>query len=282
MIYTLIHTNSENTVDAIFSFDSISSASESWSGTVSKHTVEYGFPISSHINIENPTFDLSLKLSAFSVFRAGSELKWTGSDFKTVGEDDGFAHINAKDTLTRFFKQRYVFTLLVSESNSFDQDINNRLDELKSSYYTEYNNCVMTGLTFDQSNGMSQAFNVSVKLEQLNVAKVVFTQLTNEEKQRRIIPVKPKQASSSVGKATSSKDDEANSGLPEDTAKKASDGVSNKPKEPQWVTDKKANNAADIAKLKSINTAIETTGSRAKWRDNGSGSVYRQDEGWEW
>ena len=57
MIYTLVRRKGED-IDAIISFDSISSFDESWSATVTTQTVEKGFNISDNINIEPPTYDI--------------------------------------------------------------------------------------------------------------------------------------------------------------------------------------------------------------------------------
>ena len=68
MIYTLIKKDSEGNIEKIFSFDSVSAYSETYSGTVSKSPVEFGFDVSDHINVENPVFDLNATLSAYSLF----------------------------------------------------------------------------------------------------------------------------------------------------------------------------------------------------------------------
>ena len=67
MIYTIVVKNDQGKAQSYLTFESVSSYSENWSGTVSKSTVEYGFPIADHINIENPVFNVSGVLSEYSI-----------------------------------------------------------------------------------------------------------------------------------------------------------------------------------------------------------------------
>lgn len=278
MIYTLIHKNADNVVDVICTFDAVLSASESWSGSVSKHTVEAGFPISSHINVENPVFDLSLRLSAYSVFQDGAELVWKDNDFTQSAEVDAYRHINAKDDLTKYFESRYIFTLLISENNTYEsEDVQVIEQDLKSGYFKEHENCVITSLGFDQSNGTSTSFNVTMKLEKLNVAKVVFTQLTEDEKQRRIVPVKQRQATSSAGKASG---EEADLGIPKDTSTKSTDAGSVVKKEPKYITDKKAEQAREIAIHEKAVGGTNTYDRRNQVKVDSNGDIIYQEGRW--
>ena len=96
-IYTIVkYKKDEKTVEAIFSFDTILSAQEDWSATVAKTTVESGFPVSDHINVENPKFSISGRITSYSLYNSGSEIYWDGSDFVTDVENNKFGFINNK------------------------------------------------------------------------------------------------------------------------------------------------------------------------------------------
>ena len=204
MIYTLIKKDSEGNIEKIFSFDSVSAYSETYSGTVSKSPVEFGFDISDHINVENPVFDLNATLSAYSLFNASLEIYWDGDDFVTDNEDGdrSAVHLVAKDNLVQMFLERDTITLLESDTNSFNYDnLNARYEQLTSGFVKQYDNCVITSLGFESNeNVQSSAAFVKIKIEQLNIAYVQTTQLTDQEMQKAIVP-KIAKTSQNVGTA---------------------------------------------------------------------------------
>lgn len=155
------------------SFSSISSFDSSWSATVTTQTVERGFNISDNINIEPETYDIQATLSSYSLFNTNRELVWDNETFKEVGEekaDDG--HINARDKLVTLFTDRSIITIIESSANSNNPDIVQKEQELKSGYFKEIENCVITSLSISYPEKSSEAFQVSLKLQKIYVAQV--------------------------------------------------------------------------------------------------------------
>ena len=215
MIYTLIKKDSEGNIEKIFSFDSVSAYSETYSGTVSKSPVEFGFDVSDHINVENPVFDLNATLSAYSLFNDSLEIYWDGEDFVTDNEDGdrSSVHLVAKDNLVKMFLERDTITLLESDTNSFNYDnLNARYEQLTSGFVKQYDNCVITSLGFESNeNVQSSAAFVKIKIEQLNIAYVQTTQLTDQEMQKAIVPkiAKTSQNAGTAGTTTTTDDSSA-------------------------------------------------------------------------
>lgn len=228
MIYTLVKKNDEGNVDAVFSFDTVNSYSESWSGTVSKNTVEYGFPVADHINIENPSFEISGKLSTYSIFNSDAEITWDGEDFKQQGDSEksSTGHLVARENLRNLFLARSTMTLLETDKNSFQTNKDAKVTELKSGYTYEYNNCVITSLNFSvPENSVGGVIAVQMRVEQLNIAYVQTTQLTDAEKQKRIVPLT--KSADNIGKSETSTTTETSANKPSGSsvATKSSDPV---------------------------------------------------------
>lgn len=180
MIYTLVRKLGEN-VDAIFSFDSISSFDESWSATVTTQTVEKGFNITDNINIEPPTFDIQAVISSYSLFKKDKEIVWDGEQFATESdEDDLYSHTKARKELLKIFTDRSIITVVESSNNSDNKDLTERYKEITSGYYEEIENCVITSISISIPDNSSGAFSVSMKLQKIFVATVETNQVTKE------------------------------------------------------------------------------------------------------
>ncbi len=187
MIYTIVKYNKdEKTVESIFSFDAILSAQEDWSATVAKTTVESGFPISDHINVENPKFSISGRITSYSLYNSGSEIYWNGNDFVTRSKDNKLGFIEGKHALLKIFKARSFVRLYESTKNSYSDNIETKNEQLKSGNAYIFPNCVITSISFSSTEGSSSSFGVQVSLEQLNISSVVTTQLTDAEKAPRL------------------------------------------------------------------------------------------------
>ena len=187
MIYTIVKYNKdEKTVESIFSFDAILSAQEDWSATVAKTTVESGFPISDHINVENPKFSISGRITSYSLYNSGSEIYWNGSDFVTRSKNNKLGFIEGKQALLKIFKARSFVRLYESTKNSYSDNIETKNEQLKSGNAYIFPNCVITSISFSSTEGSSSSFGVQVSLEQLNISSVVTTQLTDAEKSPRL------------------------------------------------------------------------------------------------
>ena len=202
MIYSLLKHNDEGNLSEIFSFDSITSYSESWVGTVSKSTTEHGFPLSDHINIENPVFTINATFSDYSLFQSDNEIFWDGEDFTSEKDDKSLANsILLKKEIIGMFVNRGTFHLYQTSENSFSRDGNARFAELKSSYIQHYENCVITSIDVDESESISNAYSIKLKIEQLNIARVSTRALKDNELQPAL---KPKLAKSPDNVGTSS------------------------------------------------------------------------------
>ena len=246
MIYTIVVKNDQGEAESYLTFDSVSSYSESWSGTVSKSTVEYGFPIADHINIENPVFNISGVLSEYSIFKDDREIFWNGEDFVQASENDSEgSHLVAKDYLIKTTKEGTVITLLESKTNSFLSDGTQRYEKIRSGATKEYDNSVITDLSFEVSeNTQNSSIRVSMKIEQLNIARTETTTLTEQEMQKAIIPKVAKTSVNTGSSTTSTATDET--GKPKNVAEKSTDVTSIKAKVPPEIQKEKDNIAAAI------------------------------------
>lgn len=246
MIYTLVIKNDQGEAESYLTFDSVSSYSESWSGTVSKSTVEYGFPIADHINIENPVFNISGVLSEYSIFKDDREIFWNGEDFVQASENDSEgSHLVAKDYLIKTTKEGTVITLLESKTNSFLSNGSQRYEKIRSGATKEYDNSVITDLSFEVSeNTQNSSIRVSMKIEQLNIARTETTTLTEQEMQKAIMPKVAKTSVNTGSSTTSTATDET--GKPKNVAEKSTDVTSVKAKVPPEIQKEKDNIAAAI------------------------------------
>lgn len=201
MIYSLLRYPDGGNSPELFSFDSITSYSESWSSTVSKSTTEFGFPLSDHINIENPVFSIDAVFSDYSLFQPDNEIFWDGEDFTSAKENKSTP---TSVTLTRMlldmFGNRQTFHLYQTSENSFNPSGNARFAELKSSYIQHYENCVITNIDISESESISNAYSIKLKIEQLNIARVSTRALKDNELQPAL---KPKLAKSPDNVGTS-------------------------------------------------------------------------------
>ena len=210
MIYTLLKVDDQGNPQALFSFDSISSYSESWVGSVSKSTTEHGFPLSDHINIENPVFTINATFSDYSLFHADNEMFWDGEDFVSFRDDKSLPNsILLKQNIIKLFINRGTIHLYQTSENSFNRDGNTKFAELKSSYIQHYENCVITSIDVDESESISNAYSIKMKIEQLSIARVRVRELRDSELQPALQP-KLAKAPSDIGKSPTSNGDGSN------------------------------------------------------------------------
>ena len=191
MIYTIVRKNDNDKIDAIISFDSITSMDESWNATVTSQTVEYGFNISDNTNIESPTYNISSTISSYSLFRKDREITWNGEEFKTESEPNLNFHIEVRDQLIRVFSDRKLVTLIESSVNSDNTNDKVKVEELKSGYFKEIDDCIITSLSFSHPDTGLGAIKADIKLQKIVMAKVTITELAEGEKRAllRELPV---------------------------------------------------------------------------------------------
>lgn len=189
MIYTLVRKLGEN-VDAIFSFDAITSFDEAWSATVTTQTVERGFNISDNINIEPPTYDIQAVLSSYSIFKANKEITWDGEGFVVEEEDENGSHVTAREELLKIFTDKSILTVVESTVNSSEDNLGIKYGELKSGYHKEIENCVITSISISHPDASSGAFLVNLKLQKVFVATVHSQQVSEGEMIPLLRPVK--------------------------------------------------------------------------------------------
>lgn len=172
MIYTIYRKNDKNRIDAIISFDCITSMDESWNATVTNQTVEYGFNITDNINIESPTYSISGVISSYSLFTREKEITWDGDFFNYSGNTDLSYHTTLRDHMIKIFSDRKTVTLLESSIKSEGNNAEKRIEETKSGYNKEIENCIITSLSFSYPENSSNAINVDMKLQKIKIAKV--------------------------------------------------------------------------------------------------------------
>lgn len=230
MIYSFVKFSKDGkTVQRVFSFDVIQSFSESWSANVSKSTVESGFPIADNITVENPVFNIAGVLSSYSIFDKTKELVWNGEDFvQEQGNVDLLRHITLRNDLKALFLERDFFTLLESEKNSFTGEDKERLEALKSGYSQSYKNCVLTNFSIDYSDTSQDVVFVKLVVEQLNIARVITTELSAAQMTPRLVSLKKEaiNKSSSTTSSDATKGDPIKDGATGANGEKATDGSS--------------------------------------------------------
>lgn len=204
MIYTIVRKDEDNNIDAIISFDSISSLDESWSATVTSQTVEYGFNISDNINIEAPTYSIAATLSSYSLFNQDKEIVWDGQDFSSSDTTDRNSHVVARDEIIEIFKDRSIVTLIESEANSNNSNLSEKYQELTSSYNREIDTCVITSLSIGHPDQGTGAFLVSMTIQKINLARIEISELEEGEK---IALVRPLMQTYDAEKTKSSKEE---------------------------------------------------------------------------
>lgn len=183
MIYTLINRNKDGNIAQIFSFDSVQSFTESLRATVSSSTVEYGFPISDNITTENPTYSLSTTVSSYSLFNSDKEIYWDGQDFVSKSAPETNLHIYMRDSIKSLWENRQVISILESEKESFEIDLETKYTQLTSKYSKEYLNCVITSLEIDTGESSNGVIFLKMTIEKIDVAYVSFGILQEDQMQ---------------------------------------------------------------------------------------------------
>lgn len=206
MIYTLVRKNNSGTIDAVFSFDSVSSFDESWGATVTTQTVEKGFNISDNITIDPESYDIKATISSYSLFDLSREIVWDGESFTSKSDSISIeqSHITARDTLVKIFKDRSILTLLESSANSNNPDLVQKEVELKSGYFNDIDNCVITSLSISTPDSISDTLFVSLKIQKVHVASVLTVQVEKGQMVRTLVGLDKK--SENVGSDSSKAD----------------------------------------------------------------------------
>lgn len=203
MIYTIVRKDKDDKIDAVISFDSITSMDEAWSATVTSQTVEYGFNISDNINIEAPTYSISAMISSYSLFDLDKEIVWDGETFKSKGESDFNSHVRAREEIIKVFSDRSLVTLVESSANTSNvlskNDIGGAVvdpeklkagyEELKSGYHKEIDNCIMTSLSISHPDSGTGAFYITMNLQKIVMADVAVAELLGDEKRPAVRPL---------------------------------------------------------------------------------------------
>lgn len=189
MIYTIVRKDENDKIDAVISFDSVSGVDESWSATVTSQTVEYGFNISDNINIEAPTYSITAILSSYSLFNQEKEIVWDGQDFTTPTETDEESHIAARDEIIEIFKDRSIVSLIESTANSNNSNLDEKYQEITSSYNREIDTCVITSLSIGHPDQGTGAFIVSMTIQKVNLARIEISELEEGEKRALLRPL---------------------------------------------------------------------------------------------
>lgn len=227
MIYTIIIKDRTQTVTKVLSFSSVTEASKSLSATVSNNPVENGMQISDHIVVNNPSFDLSGIISGYDIFNASNELKWDGNQFNFASAPASAQKLIIEDELDNLILDGVVFTLLVTEQNSYETDPQLQYSNLSLSKVKEYNNCVLVTYGTNEQAGVDKVTFFRMSIQQLNIAYVRKDVLTAEERQPMLVKT-PRSTNTNAGGASSSKstagDDDTGVGIKPEDSKTIEDG----------------------------------------------------------
>lgn len=204
MIYTIIIKDRTQSVSKVLSFSSVTDVSKTLSASVSNNPVESGMPVSDHIVVNNPSFDLSGIISGYDIFNPSNELTWDGTQFNFASTPASTQKLIIEDELDEIILDGVVFTLLVSEENSFETDPQQKYESLKKSKTKEYNNCVLLNYTSNEQAGVDKATFFRLSIQQLNIAYVRKDVLTAEERQPMLVKT-PRATNVNAGGASSSK-----------------------------------------------------------------------------
>lgn len=222
MIYTIVRKKNSDVIDAVFSFDSISSFDEAWSATVTTQTVERGFNISDNITIDPESYDIKATISSYSLFDLSREIVWDGSEFATGKDtkDGSYSHIEARDRLKKIFTDRSIITLVESSANSNNPDNVQKEKELKSGYFKDINNCVITSLSISTPESMEGTFFVSLKIQKIHVASVLTIQVQDGQMLKTLVGLEKKSGNIASNSSKVDKGDDGSSIAiqPEDVA----------------------------------------------------------------
>lgn len=248
MIYTLVRKNDKGVIDAIVSFTSISSMDESWNSTVTSQPIEFGFNVTDNINIENPTYDITGTISSYSLFRGDKEIVWDGEDFTNKTESNPKFHIDVREQMIRVFSQRKTLTLIESSVMSDNANDKGYVDELKSGYFKEIENCVITSLSFSYPENSMGAINVNMKLQKLTIANTVIAELEEGEKRALLRPLAANYEPFSSSRKEEAGDIDPTTGLPEENPTESVQGnyeeMKKKESDRIGLTDTKSEQAA--------------------------------------
>ena len=223
MIYTLINRNKDGNIAQIISFDSVQSFTESLRATISSSTVEYGFPISDNITTENPTYSLSTTVSSYSLFNSDKEIYWNGQDFVSKSSPEKNLHIYMRDSIKSLWENRQVISILESEKESFEINLETKYSQLTSKYSKEYLNCVITSLEIDTSESSNGVIFLKMTIEKVDVAYVKFGQLQPNQMQPPLIPYNKGVEDQGTTKTSTTTDESPNKPDPKNVAGKSSD-----------------------------------------------------------
>ena len=273
MIYTLINRNKDGNIAQIFSFDSVQSFTESLRATVSSSTVEYGFPISDNITTENPTYSLSTTVSSYSLFNSDKEIYWDGQDFVSRSSPETSLHIYMRDSIKSLWENRQVISILESEKESFEIDLETKYTQLTSKYSKEYLNCVITSLEVDTGESSNGVIFLKMTIEKVDVAYVSFGQLQEDQMQPPLKAHSKVVTDLGTAKTSTTTDESPNKPEAKEVAKKESDVA---PVRNAVQTSTQINNKSLQAHRDALNTAVGL-------HMQGDPSIFRSEEvgnGW--
>jgi hypothetical protein len=159
-MYTLLYQDNQNRKNTI-SFDCITSASETYTSTVTEHPVESGAPISDHIHHKNVSIDIEGVVSDYNISnpsKGGVLVSFV--DGLLTGDNSFPLSPTAliRDQLLFVRNNKLGCTILVGKSGT---------DTL-----LEYRNCVLTSLRFTDSASSGDSVNVSMSFTPIRVATV--------------------------------------------------------------------------------------------------------------
>lgn len=160
MIYTLLYNDAQGAKNTI-SFDCILSASETYTSSLTEHPVESGMPIADNITHKNTTISIEGMVSDYNVTNPSK-----GIEFVKFIDGEIFSDVKIPSPAIPILREQLLFVrnnkvpITLSVGKSGDDIL------------TEYTNCIMTSLTFNDTGANGVALYASITLVPIRIASV--------------------------------------------------------------------------------------------------------------
>ena len=160
MIYTLLYNDAQGAKNTI-SFDCILSASETYTSSLTEHPVESGMPIADNITHKNTTISIEGMVSDYNVTNPSK-----GIEFVKFIDGEIFSDVKIPPPAIPILREQLLFVrnnkvpITLSVGKSGDDIL------------TEYTNCIMTSLTFNDTGANGVALYASLTLVPIRIASV--------------------------------------------------------------------------------------------------------------
>ena len=182
-----------------------------------------------------------------------------------------------RDSIKSLWENRQVISILESEKESFEVNLETKYTQLTSKYSKEYLNCVITSLEIDTSESSNGVIFLKMTIEKVDVAYVKFGQLQPNQMQPPLIPYSKGVDDQGTTKTSTTTDESPNKPEAKNVAGKKSDvdSVKNIAKTPTQI-----DNESLQAQLEATETAVglQMGGDPSIFRTEKVGNGWRLDK----